>query len=304
MTEINKLPGMGVVSAADLDRLQRSVVPMDYYISGNNYVTSKISLYDLATLVDRGYIEDADLAYIYSRNKFNGWGYSIDFLDNAIEALKEPDVNSNGILCVGDYFEVDDRKWRIVDINYFLDRNRDTNNSGIRWGTQQPHYVIMPDEPTSIQQLHNTNSTTSGFAGYTWTTSGYNTDLAIARNVFGNHIIPFNFNMSNSIDSNGNIAGRISKENIYISVPSVAQLYSYNSISDKSSNAARFCIDTKPIQFALFDLAPEFIQSSEVYWASDAWNTASNIFIRTTGITSAAATNSTDIGIRPYFLIG
>lgn len=86
------------------------------------------------------------------RNTYRGKNLGTSFTDEQKAAIRSGTFTG---LYVGDYWLINNIKWRIVDINYWLGTG-DVNCS-------VPHLLIMPDGPLYNAKMNNTNTTIGGY---------------------------------------------------------------------------------------------------------------------------------------------
>lgn len=221
------------------------------------------------------------------RNIFRGQSLGSSVTSDQLAAIEDGSFDD---IYVGDYWTIPvtvsgtptDIVWRIVDIDYYLNR-------GAMATTTDHHLVIMPD--TSLY------SAAMGSTNYYGVRS---TVLAEAKttvnDAFPNMVIPYSefFGYSN---------GNLLYDNSAVEVPDVLSLTG-NMLMRKDGTIG----DTHTIsflQFALFRLAPKFIPSDVIYWTRDInnINNSDYIVIDTSGRPGLHPYN-TSTGVRPYFLIG
>lgn len=78
---------------------------------------------------------------------------------------------------IGDYWNIGDRIWRIVDINYWL------NNGDVPCTT--PHLVIMSDDILYKAKMNETNITTGGYVGSQMYTANLANAKTLVNSAFG-----------------------------------------------------------------------------------------------------------------------
>ena len=231
------------------------------------------------------------------RNIFRGQS-----LGNEVTAAQLAAID-NGIfddLYIGDYWTISttvdgttkDVKYRIIDIDYFLNRGRNAEK------VTAHHLVIMPDDIIATAP-YNTAVTSVVFK----TSSLYTTTLpaidTMLTGIFGDnlleHIIP--------VEAQQTPARQWAT--LKADIPSMSQVIGstmyVNSIGTDTGN-------TQPL-FALFALCPKFLtsESTSLWWLRDLYRgegSTTQAQVMGNGGMLAYMNFTTLEGVRPYFLLG
>lgn len=194
---------------------------------------------------------------------------------------------------IGDYWEIDEKIWRIVDINYWL-------NTGDTSCTT-PHLVIMPDKPNYLARVHSAYPYTVGYAGTELYETKFDKDMTLLSSAFGeNHILNHREYLTNAVSDHrpSGMAWFDSR----IELPNEVQLFGYIShqpATDGTFQVQRSTIDST--QFALMRLCRKFINPSrESFWLRDISTDSYFIYVNGEGhLRYHVAT--TNYGIRVVF---
>lgn len=84
-------------------------------------------------------------------------------------------------LFIGDYWEINNRKWRIADMDYFY------NVGDI--ALKKHHLVIIPDQYLYLAVMNDTSSTSGGYAGSKMRTAGLDDAKNIINSAFGDLVV-------------------------------------------------------------------------------------------------------------------
>ena len=199
-------------------------------------------------------------------------------------------------LFVGDYWEIDDIKWRIVDMDYWY---------GTGHLTETPHHlVIMPDTYVSRNVMNDTYSTEGGYMGskiYTEILPGIVTSI---KAKFNDRVWGHEEYFVDMVD-NGRPIERAQVVS-YVDLPSEIMMYgtriwSYG--NDGKTDLITYC----NTQLALFNLVPYYIQPSRnpnynTYWLRDTASEGGWAYVDPMGRAGRASADVEE-GIRPVFAL-
>lgn len=197
-------------------------------------------------------------------------------------------------LWIGDYWEINSVKWRIVDFDYWY------NKGNPKFTTH--HLVIMPDTGIGNAKMNDTSITTGGYTGSLM----YTTNMADAKSAvttaFGSSVLTHKEYLINTVTSGYPSAGSYVDSSIELpNEPMIFGSYMYTPANDGATDVKRYTISNT--QLALFTVCPEFILSGNGYWLRDvASGTHFACVDGYGGCTSTGAANAYDI--RPVFPIG
>lgn len=192
------------------------------------------------------------------KNLFRGKNLGSVLTETQLKAINDGTFND---LFLGDYWEINNIRWRIVDMDYWYRIDG-------KIGTPRHHLVIMPDKALSP------NDDGSGFAN-TSITGGYVGSplrTVITRDIKAKVLESFSENivyghggtiMCTAITNNIPTGyGMISST---IEAPSLVSIVGYNSVMPYTnySEWANGLYDSDCKQFALFKIAPQYITSAD-----------------------------------------
>lgn len=203
-------------------------------------------------------------------------------------------------LWLGDYWEIAENKWRIVDFDYYYNRG-DTP-------TTQHHIVVMPDDILYKAVMNNSATTTGAYFGSTM----YNTNIVNAKSIatlaFGeDNILTFRNYYYNSM-SNGHPNYGLWADST-ISLPTENMMYGTNIFSARSEGTTS--VDARTLDFeqlALFNVSPKFVKgdvdNSTYMWLRDTAGSGAFTCVGNSGHAVLLDANSPNGGVRPYILLG
>ena len=201
-------------------------------------------------------------------------------------------------LFVGDYWEIDGIKWRIVDIDYWY---------GTGHSLETPHHlVVMPDTYLARSVMNDTYSTEGGYMGskiYTKILPNIGTEINAK---FGGRVWGHEEYLVNEVD-NGKPTNREFVTSL-VDLPSEIMMYGariWSFCNDGSEDLAlgTYC----NTQLALFNLIPYYIQPSRnpnynTYWLRDTASVGGWAYVDPMG-RACRASAQVEEGIRPVFAL-
>lgn len=197
-------------------------------------------------------------------------------------------------LYLGDYWEIDGNKWRIVDFNYYLGKGETSWNS-------YEHMVIMPDKPVYSSAWHSNPDVNS--SGYYYSKIYDDTESYFYDNIVD---VIFNYDYGyafNQLISDNSEFGMFWDVDQDVTIPNEIQIFgSYIKTPNIGEN--RDTSDTS--QLSLMKHCPEFINPSRTsYWLRD-YNpqegSGNPVFVDPSGC-SYTATPIYAKGVRPLFCV-
>ena len=200
---------------------------------------------------------------------------------------------------VGDYWEIGDVKWRIVDIDYWY-------NVGDVALTNH-HVVVMPDTNLYTAKMNASSITTGGYTG----SQMYTTNLANAKSTvqsaFASNLLNHREYLVNAVTSGYPSNGDWTDSSV--DLPNEVMIYGsyhYTPGGDGTVIPKRYTSSFK--QLALFMIAPIFINTNGAgdrmsYWLRDVVSASRFARVTDYGPVSEAA-SSLDYGVRPVFAVG
>lgn len=196
-------------------------------------------------------------------------------------------------LWLGDYWEINDIVWRIVDFDRFYGFGDTPCNTH--------HVVLMPDTTLYSAVMNDSNTTSGGYLGSNMYTSGLTNAKTIINNAFGNSVLTYRDYFTNAVTNDRPTAGAYM--NAKIELPNECMLFGHIHISAANTGIAIASLQTiANTQLALFAVAPKFLVSSAAYWTRDISNNERFAFVDASGIPNFGNA-SVNRGVRPVFAI-
>lgn len=239
-------------------------------------------------------ILDAVVSVEQRRNIFRGKNLGTALTTAQKAAIK--DGTFKGFF-IGDYWNIGDRIWRIVDINYWL-------NSGDTSCTT-PHLVIMPDQQLYTAKMNETNITTGGYVGSQMYTANLANAKTLVNSAFGSaNILNHREYLTNAVTNGYPSAGAWYDSTVEL--PNEIMMYGslvFTPAGDGSVIVNRYTIDKT--QLALMKMYPRFINPHRQWcWLRDVVSSAAFAFVHLNGH-AHDSTASYSYGVRPVFgLVG
>lgn len=248
-------------------------------------------------------IAASDLAYILPhlcspkmhRTTFRGKNLGANLTaeqKNAIQAGTFDD------LWIGDYWTINNVKYRIADFDYWYGKGDTPFNTH--------HLVIVPDSSLANAKMNTTSTTAGGYVG----SSMYTADLPGAKytinGAFGDNVLTHREYLINQVTNGYPSAGVWSDSDVELmNEPMVYGAYVNTPASSGTVTPKRYT--NSQTQLALFRVAPEYINAPDGvrvgYWLRDV--VSAERFARVTDYGPALDTAaSLEYGIRPAFAIG
>lgn len=201
-------------------------------------------------------------------------------------------------LFLGDYWEevvseTSTRKWRIVDINYWI------GTGSTRCTT--PHLVIMPDKIMYDAKMNDTDTTIGGYVGSQMYTANLDQAKQIINSFFGSgHILNHKEILINSV-TDGYSSGSAWYDS-KVELPSEVMVVGSNVFnSQKAGTMIPHLYSINKTLLSLFKIYPEYIAlESKSYWLRDIASGFGYSYISSTNsITYTGSSNA--LGVRPVF---
>lgn len=235
-------------------------------------------------------ILDAVVSVEQRRNIFRGKN-----LGTALTAAQKAEIKAGTFkgFFIGDYWNIGDRIWRIVDINYWL-------NSGDTSCTT-PHLVIMPDQQLYTAKMNETNITTGGYVGSQMYTANLANAKTLVNSAFGSaNILNHREYLTNAVTNGYPSAGAWYDSTVEL--PNEIMMYGslvFTPAGDGSVIVNRYTIDKT--QLALMKMYPRFINPHrQWYWLRDVVSSAYFAYVPGYGATDCDNASNSD-GVRPVF---
>lgn len=197
---------------------------------------------------------------------------------------------------LGDYWEINGRKYRIVDFDYWYDKG-DT-----RCTTH--HVVVMPDSPMYTAAMHTSSSTSSGYVGSNMYTAGLNNAKSTINNDFSaNNVLIHREFLINKTTSGYPSAGEWTDSSVEL--PN--EIMIFGSFINSAANPGvtgeptvkRYTVSNR--QLALFNVCPKLATPrAGQTWLRDICS--STHYARLDDYGCCQATSATaEFGVRPVF---
>lgn len=227
---------------------------------------------------------------------YRGYNLGSRITEAQIAAVRDESFTN---LFVGDYWLIDNIKWRIVDINYYLTKvpNSDLNTS--------PHLVIMPDESIWTGPMELTKNTSGSFLDSNMYKVGFPAMLLVAQAALGaSNILPLRDVVPTRRD-NGSVrtTSWITTQN-RIMIPRLEQLFGGNNFSvagaDRSLGKQQFAGFRMNRTLITYGMGVGYTN----YWTMDCSSQESYV-----GVSNSSTMFNYDadvplIGTRPILLVG
>ena len=201
--------------------------------------------------------------------------------------------NFNG-LYLGDYWEINNIIWRIVDFDYWY-------NCGDTAFTAH-HLVIMPDNSLYNAGMNDTNTTDGGYAGSKMHTENLNQAKTLATSAFGDLILTHREYLTNAVtDGHASVGAWVDST---LEIPNEIMMYGCHVFAAMNNGVVipeNYTIGK--MQLALFAIAPKFISNRESLWLRDVVSSAYFTLVAASG-NPAYGSASVAFGVRPVFAIG
>lgn len=210
------------------------------------------------------------------RNTFRGKCLGESITEEQLTAIQDGRFYD---LYVGDYWEINEVKYRIADINYW-------RNVGYPEQVQKPHILIVPDTTLGSGQMNANNSTAGGYRNSAMKNARLNQIADSLPDTFKNILISHRmFSDGTWINASVDLMNEVIVHGTYI-------------CTDHSNKQTS---DTQ--QLALFRHVPELKTIGANYWLRNLSSAQTYTLVSQYGDASSDMATST-YGIRPVFAIG
>lgn len=203
-------------------------------------------------------------------------------------------------LWLGDYWQINGVKWRIVDFDYWYG----TGDAE----TTTHHLVIMPDTNLGTAAMNGSGTTAGGYVGSTMYTTNMASAKSTVTGTFGDFLLSHREYLINTVTSGYPSAGAWADSSV--DLPNEPMIFGSYIYTPGSTGAVTPKLYTNSAtQLALFRARPDFICKPEgaseriSFWLRDVVNATS--FVRVSSYGAPQDTSaSQSYGIRPVFAIG
>ena len=236
---------------------------------------------------------------IFNRNTFRGKYLGTTITDSQLSNIRNGSFKD---LCIGDYWEHNGIKWRIVDINYWL-------NTGYGTKCTTNHIVVMPDEPiASISKMNNASAAIDYYNSLARDNMLHaaNGPQSVVSNWLGdkyNEIMLIHKEyLVNTMSNDGGLPASGAWYDSTMELPSEIMMYGTRVYGPVATRDVTPCLYTNSrTQLSLFRMAPQYIQAGNSYfWLRDALPNNRYACVGSDGEASWRKVEK-DSGIRPVF---
>lgn len=267
----------------------------DVFLTDGVNGTKKLAAQDALFAI----LDGAGLSQMH-RNVFRGKNLGTSFTAAQKTAVQNGTFKD---LYVGDYWLIGGVKYRIADINYYL------NQGNPRFGTN--HLVIWPDKEIASGAIYpGSNVRLDQLGGYS-TSEMRKTTLASLKSTlnttFSNSVLDHTEHLNSGITSNGLGAANVVTVTS-VELPTCVQVYGSHAWTSMSRgdyfsdmSFGGYC------QLALTQMAPQFIVNEtfgKYYWTREHASVNQWTHVETDGSPGYGSPNLVSNGVRPIFCIG
>ena len=252
--DLSNKPTIPTVNNATLTIQKNGTTVKTFTANASSDVTCNITVPTKVSELDNdiGFLAANSIPFHNSYPRCKYLGTSITDAQNT--AIKNRTYDD---LFIGDYWTINGVNWRIVAIDYYYnvgDTNFDKGN-----------IIVMPDTVLYDAQMNTTNTTAGAYAGSLMRTQNLNNARTIAQNAFGSHLANHRILLANSVDGSGP-----SNWDWYdsdgVELPNEVQIYGTRVWG---SALKGWDVATQKQQFPLLALAPQFVNTRQIYWLQD-----------------------------------
>ena len=173
---------------------------------------------------------------------------------------------------VGDYWTIDNRVWRVADIDYYLGTGDQDD------GMTAHHLVIVPDDGLYDQRFNAMSTNDSGYAGSEMYKTGLDSAKTIINSAFPNSVLTHRIGLINAV-SNGEPSGHAWYDST-VDLMNEIMVYGHPHFMNMTHGTTIPITYTESkTQLALFRLAPQYIishitnddgaRTRSAYWLRD-----------------------------------
>lgn len=295
---------MGVLYLRIIEQVQADDISMaDQFLIDGELGTRGISFENILNAIDNNIgpssLWGGNMPVGARRNIFRGKNLGSEVTQ---ERWNEIGVGTFKDLFIGDYWEINNVKWRIADIDYW-------------WGTgsvpcEEHHLVIVPDFRLYNMQMNNTsdgvhvsgevNTTVGAYIG----SDMYKTGLNRAKNMIIDAFGAANILWHKNIFANGVINGHANSQAWYdssVEIMCEPMVYGNHIFAPSGTGeifVSKYTVDKT--QLALFALCPNLINIDAAWWLRDVVTSRTFALVNRAG-TAYADDSSWPLGVRPVF---
>lgn len=219
---------------------------------------------------------------------FRGKSLGTEVTDEQLAAIQNGTFED---IWLGDYWEANGHKWRVVDFDYW-------RNTGDNAFTNH-HLVIMPDTYLYTSVMNDTAVTTGAYIGSKMYASGLTSAKATIKSVFGDALLTRRSFFNNSVS--GEYAATGDWYSSQVDLPNEIMMFGSYIHAGGGVDAKRYTTDRT--QLALFQLSPQHLVNGNACWLRDVASHANFAALGYRG-TATHMNANTELGVRPVFAIG
>lgn len=195
---------------------------------------------------------------------------------------------------VGDYWEAGDNKWRIADINYWLNVGSDSGNL-----LKENHLVIVPDKALYKSYMNEESDTSEGYLGSYMYKTGLEQARRTIESIFGSsNILSHKEYLSNKVTNNYESGGAWVDSTIEI--PSQIMLVG-SRLFPMQPNISAINHTVDKVQLSLFRLKPSLLNNATYYWTRDAVSNTNFAGVDGRGRMDSFGAKDANCSVRPVF---
>lgn len=224
------------------------------------------------------------------KNTYRGKNLGSSVSNAQKESIREGTFDD---MFVGDYWNINDKKYYIADINYWY--NSGDNENGLK----TPHLVMIPEGVLYQEKMNDTATTAGGYVGSSMYTTGLNQAKTTIRAAFGDLILSHRDYFVNAVaDGHPSNAAWFDSE---IDLMNEIMIFGHRNGVSGSYYSVIGSMDNR--QLAIFRLATKHFSSRRHIWLRDIADSTQFIYLNYDGIVKQLRANAS-CGVRPVFAIG
>lgn len=245
-------------------------------------------------LIPKGYADNnyAPISSVMHANTWRGKKLGTVVTDEQIAAIRDGTFKD---LFIGDYWFINNRAWRIADMDYFYNVGDDP--------FMKHHLVIIPDKRLYDTVMNNALTTSGGYAGSKMRIEGLNVAKNIIDSAFGSLVKTHRDFFTNAV-TDGRPSGGAWFDST-VELMNEIMVYGCHIRAAMGTGAIiPTNYTTAKKQLSIFRLNPTLLNQRTGLWLRDI--VSSNYFahVSYSGAASAESANQSDTYVYPYFVIG
>lgn len=244
---------------------------------------------------------------LYAINNANGGGwvnkrtfYRGKNLGSSFTAAQKAAIQNGSFddLCIGDYWTISDKTYRIADINYYYGTGRKQSDSeDVRLNK---HHLVIQCDSIDYCAMNPTNTTAGGFLGSNMYTAKFPTYLTTIKAAFGNSVLKHWVLQTNAV-TDGHASGVLWTETD-IDLMTEEQVYGTSVMRPRSPGTSIYKDERIGYQqLALYALKKHY---GSAFWLKDVVGPNNFAGAASYGNVFDWGASNSNIGVRPIFCIG